>query len=112
MSLPNLNRPLILETPVQSSDGAGGYAETWSALGTLWAKVTARTGRDNAIGEVATSQVAYKIVVRAFPVGQLQRPRPNQRFREGLRTFKIEAVTELDPRGRFLVCFANEEIAV
>jgi head-tail adaptor len=33
------------------------------------------------------------------------------RFREGDRAFPIQAVSERDPAGRFLTCFAIEEVA-
>ncbi|MFO7919993.1 MAG: head-tail adaptor protein, partial [Nioella sp.] len=37
------------------------------------------------------------------------RPTPSQRFRDGARLFHIDAVTENDPGGRFLICYATEE---
>ena len=47
---------------------------------------------------------------RAAPVGSPQRPKPAQRFREGARLYAIRAVAEQDSRGRYLVCFADEEV--
>jgi hypothetical protein len=42
-----LNRALVLEAPqTRVPDGAGGFALTWGALGTLWAEVVAGAGRD------------------------------------------------------------------
>ena len=41
-----LNRALVLETADQLPDGAGGYSQTWRALGTLWAAVEPRSGRE------------------------------------------------------------------
>ena len=38
------------------------------------------------------------------------RPRPDQRFRDGARVFRIVAVTERDRDGRYLLCFAREEV--
>jgi hypothetical protein len=32
------------------------------------------------------------------------------RFRDGARLYRIEAVQESDPMGRFLTCFAVEEV--
>ena len=37
---------------------------------------------------------------------------PEQRLRHGNRLFQIEAVAERDPEGRYLTCFAYEEIVV
>lgn len=108
----HLNRKLVLEAPTRVGDGAGGYSETWTALGELWADVRARSGRERAEAGAAVSVVGLKITVRAAPVGSDMRPAPDQRFREGGRAFVIRAVAETDRSGRFLTCFADEEVAV
>ena len=107
---PQLTRSLVLETRVATPDGAGGVIETWSPLGALWADVQARTGREVSRAAAAFSKAAYRITVRAAPVGSQSRPEPDQRFREGGRVFRIEAVAEADASGRFLTCFAQEEV--
>ncbi len=105
-----LNRKLTLEEAQRSPDGAGGYTKVWVALGELWADVNSGTGRERAGEFVTLSTVPYKITVRAAPQGAPSRPRPEQRFREGARLFRILAVTEDDPRGHYLTCFAHEEV--
>ncbi len=107
----HLGRKLVLEAPDRVSDGKGGYTETWVARGTLWADMTARTGRARDGGEVTTAYTAYRIVVRGAQEGADSRPAPGMRFREGGRVFPIQAVSERDPAGRFLTCYAIEEIA-
>lgn len=104
-----LNRRLVLETPERIADGAGGFSQTWTALGTLWAQVIARTGRETAGGAMPLSRVAFKIIVRAAPMGQSTRPVASQRFRDGERLFVIQSVTEDDADGRYLICTAQEE---
>ena len=105
----HLNRKLVLEAPQRVQDGAGGHSEVWTAVGTVWAQVTAGTGREIAGQFVTVSSVPYKIVVRGAPVGAPSRPKPDQRFREGSRIFLIKAVADRDPEGRYLTCFAQEE---
>ncbi|WP_300058245.1 phage head closure protein [uncultured Roseobacter sp.] len=112
MTTPRLNRKLVLEAPQRLDDGAGGYVETWQALGSVWAKVTPRSGRETAVSEVALSTVGYRITLRSAPEGDIRRPVPEQRFREGARLFHIQAVVDDDPDGRYLTCFATEEVAV
>ncbi len=109
-SAPLMNRRLTLEAPVRVPDGAGGYTENWVVLGEHWAEVRARTGRERAEVGVPVSAVSYNIVVRAAPYGAASRPLPEQRFREDTRLFVIQAVAERDPEGRFLTCFADEEV--
>lgn len=107
-----LNRRLVLETPEQTPDGAGGYRENWVEAGTLWANLEARSARRGVDGTVPVSSMDYIITVRATPYGAPSRPRPDQRFRDGVRVFKIEAVVERDPLSRFLTCYAQQEVAV
>ncbi|MCT4557413.1 MAG: head-tail adaptor protein [Pelagimonas sp.] len=112
MSAPRLNRPLTLEAPTRSADGAGGYAETWTELGVLWAELDERTGRLDK-GEGATfSDIAFRITVRAAPVGASNRPVAGQRFRMNARLFRIDAVSETGANGFFLICSCHEEVAV
>ena len=111
MTSVRLTRKLVLEAPQTEPDAAGGHSISWVELGVLWAEVTARTGRGSDYGGVATGRMAYRIVTRGAPPGVPSRPRAGQRFREGTRLFRIEAVAEKDPRGRYLTCFATEEVA-
>ncbi|PIE14417.1 MAG: phage tail protein [Rhodobacterales bacterium] len=108
----HLNRKLVLEAPDQLPDGAGGFTRVWVALGEHWAEVTARTGREKAGEAVPVSNVGFRITVRGAPVGSEGRPKPEQRFREGARIFRILAVAEHDRDGRYLTCYADEEVAV
>jgi SPP1 family predicted phage head-tail adaptor len=111
MKVPILNRRLVLEARERVPDGAGGFVETWQALGTLWGEVDTRSGRDDTAAEIALGHVGLRIRVRAAPVGAPSRPLPGQRFREGARIYRILAVSEADARARYLVCFAREEVA-
>lgn len=106
MKSPHLNRKLTLEAPARASDGAGGFTETWQALGVIWGEVLPRgAGR-----EVEASELNLKITVRAAPQGAPSRPTAAMRFRDRDRIYRIEAVTEAEAAGRFLVCFVKEEV--
>ena len=110
MTVPNLTRRLTLENPVRTPDGAGGYSQSWTALGDLWAAVSPATGREANREGLTGSTVTYKIVVRAAPPGDPARPGASQRFREGDRIFHIRAVTEQDALAHYLICWAEEEV--
>ena len=107
---PQLTRTLVLEKPTRVSDGSGGFTNGWVVLGTLWADMRAGSGREIAGQVVAVARVPYVIVVRSALVGSPQRPLVDQRFRDGARIFRILAVAEHDPAGRYLVCLTDEEI--
>ncbi len=111
MADPVLNRRLELEEPRKVPDGAGGFVETWVTLGALWAELRAGPAAEREGDFLTLSTVAYRITVRAAPVGAPSRPRPDQRLREPGRLFRIIAVAELGTDGRFLVCHAREEVA-
>lgn len=110
MTLPKLYRKLELEEAQRSPDGAGGYTQTWVALGTLWADMRPRTGNEKVGDLQSVSGASWRIIVRASPAGSASRPRPEQRFREGSRLFHILAVTEFDPTSHYLTCYAREEV--
>mgnify|MGYP002634670996 CR=1 FL=1 len=111
MTEPQLNRSLVLESPVKLADGAGGYSRTWEPLGLLWAEVKAGTGRELAASAATLSRVPYRITVRAAPDGAPSRPRAGQRFRDGNRIFPILAVAEQGVQAQYLTCHAEEEVA-
>ena len=110
MKVPQLNRKLVLEAPERTPDGAGGYTIEWTALGTVWGAFKPGSGRETAAVGATLSRANYKIILRAAPVGQSLRPQPDQRLRDGVRAFLIQAVTEHDRAGLYLVCHAIEEV--
>lgn len=111
MSELRLNRRLILEAEERLADGAGGYTTVWTALGTLWAALEARTGREAAVAGGSVSRAVYRAILRAAPEGSPSRPKPGQRFREGARLYSILSVAEWDTDTRHLMCQLEEEIA-
>jgi head-tail adaptor len=105
-----LLRRLLLEAPERQPDGSGGCAEVWVPLGSIWADVRPRGGREDFIAGRPRPRVKYRILVRGAPVGSAARPRPEQRLREGARVFDIVTVTEHDPTGRYLEIIAEEGV--
>lgn len=110
MTAPRLNRRLVLEEAQRVPDGAGGWVLDWVDRGALWAAVDASAGRERAGEFLTVSAVSCRITVRGAPQGAPSRPKPEQRFRDGTRVFRITAVTESDPGGQYLTCFAQEEV--
>lgn len=106
--LSDLTRALVLEEPSRAPDGFGGAEVSWIPVGTLWAHVTPRTGREAFVAGRPEARVSYRIRVRGAPMGARSRPRPDQRFREGGRVFDILSVAEADPRGLYLEIIAEE----
>lgn len=105
---PILNRKFALEERSLVPDGAGGFTEVWTNLGTVWASVDSRRGGERLVEGRTVSSVTYHIVLRAAPVGSASRPKPDQRFRDGTRIFTILAVSESDRHAQYLECQAEE----
>lgn len=106
----SLSRRLVLEERDSRADGSGGFEVSWRELGTVWADVAARTGREDFIAGQARPRMKYRILVRGVPFGAASRPRPDQRFRDGTRIFNILTVAEFDRRGRYLEISAEEGV--
>lgn len=111
MTSVRLTTRLDLQRLLSMPDGAGGAHETWSHVGTLWAEVRPRGGREGLGDAGQVSVTGLRIVVRALPQGHSGRPRPEQRFVDGSRVYRINSVTEADPGGRYLLCLCDEEVA-
>jgi len=109
MKAPLLNRKLTLEAPYRTRDDSGGYITTWSILGVIWASIKAGTGREADMAGLSIATVPYKITVRAAPAGAPSRPVAGQRLRDGVRVFRVLAVSEIDDAARYLTCIAREE---
>lgn len=108
---PNLNRKLELQQLTRTPDGAGGFDETWTPLGTIWAAIRPTSGREGESDHIRLSKVGVDITVRAAPIDAPSRPKPDQRLVENTRVYRILAVTEKDARGHYLTCSAVEEVA-
>ena len=107
-----LKHPLVLEAPNYTPDGAGGMTETWVVQGQLWGALDPRGGSETGAGDLALSRGRWRITVRAAPEGAPSRPVPRQRFRLGVRLFRIRAVQEDGPAARYLRCDAVEEVTL
>lgn len=107
--LPRLTRALEHEVLSRSADGMGGFTESWSARGLIWADVAPGTGRVKGGEFHATAATPYRIRIRSLPVGNPARPKPGHRLRDGDRLFRVLAVSEDDSRGHYLSISAVEE---
>ncbi len=111
MSMPVLNRKLVLEAPERVADGAGGFEISWMPLGTIWADIRPGSGREREVHSLPRSQVPFVVTLRAAPMGAEGRPKAGQRFREGARIYNIHAVTEAAKSRRYLQARVTEEVA-
>ena len=104
-----LNWRFTLEERQRVADGSGGYTDTWVALGQLWGDMQTRGVSGSGIPAGDLNRVRYRVIVRGAPDGDPMRPKIGQRLRDGARALTIDAVTERDASGLYLVVWAQEE---
>src|SRR5262249_25189393 len=96
---------LVLEQPVESTDGAGGVTRSYASVATLWAAVTPIAARSEVAAADRGAEVTHRVVIR-FRNDVTTR----HRLREGSRVFIIAALRNHDGSGRFLTIEAHERI--
>ena len=97
-----LNRRLVLETPVDTDDGAGGVVRSYEAGITLWAQVMPVSARSDVAADSLGAAARFRIVIRARGGITLR-----HRLRERARVYRIIALRETADR-RFLEIDAEE----
>ena len=60
----DLNRRLTLQAPVESNDGEGGVARSYSAVTTLWAQVVPLSRGANVAADSRGAALRYRVVIR------------------------------------------------
>ena len=98
-----LNLRFALERPVDAADDIGGAARTWGAVATVWGRLEARGAEAGFIAQRAETTVSHRIVIRWRTDVSA-----GMRARLGARAFVINAATDPDARGRFLLLHCEE----
>ena len=100
-----LRHRLVLEAPVETTDGAGGVARSYAAVTTVWAAVIPVTARGAVDAAALGARVTHRIVIRCGPDVTTR-----HRLREGARIFAVLALRDQDGSGRFIEIHAEEKI--
>lgn len=98
-----LRTELVLEQATPVPDGAGGFAETWTALATLFAKVEPMVARETFGAAQTLEEVTHRVTIRHRPDVA-----SGMRFSLGDRHLAILTVHDPDETGRHLVCRTRE----
>jgi SPP1 family predicted phage head-tail adaptor len=98
-----LDRRLVLEAPVETSDGAGGVTRSYETVATLWASVEPVSARGGVEADAAGATVTHRIQIRYDDDITLR-----HRFRDGGAVYRIVAMRERDRR--FLDIDAEQRI--
>jgi head-tail adaptor len=99
-----LKTRLLIQAPVESDDGQGGVARSYTTLTTAWAQVTpfsARGGGADVEADAEGAVVKYRILLRSNFILTLQ-----HRLADGARIYRIAAIRDADDR-RFIAVDAE-----
>lgn len=94
---------LVLEQATPVPDGAGGFAESWTELATLFAKLEPLAARDRFGADQTLEEVTHRVTIRHRPDVA-----SGMRFARGTRHLAILTVHDPDETGRYLVCRTRE----
>jgi SPP1 family predicted phage head-tail adaptor len=106
MSIGTLDHRLTVEQMVQTPDGAGGYVLSWQTYLSVWGQIEPSGGRERLAAFALQSSVTHRVIIRR-QTGVTNA----MRVKAGGRLFKIRAVEDLGPRGRFLELLCEEGVA-
>lgn len=101
-----LNKRVDIERAVQTSDGGGGFTESWEIFKSVWAHVQPLRGREDFDDFRIHGKVNYRITIR-----YTQGVEPKMRVNLGGRIFNIRAVMNIDEADEVLELMAEEGVA-
>lgn len=90
---------LVLEQPVQTADGAGGFIRTWQEVASLWAHIQPLNGSEQMDDGQLASAVRLRVRIRYR--GDVA---ASMRLRHCTRFYNIRAVMHEDNRQLVLLC--------
>lgn len=94
-SIGAMRHRFTIETPVRSTDNAGGMQELWISAGEVWGYLETAAGNETFAADKRSGRLTHAIVAR-----QRAEFQPSHRLRLASRIFEIRAVTTEDDRRR------------
>jgi SPP1 family predicted phage head-tail adaptor len=101
-----LTKRVDIEKPVRTSDGGGGFTESWQLVATVWAGLEPLRGSEDYSDLRLIGKTNYRITIR-----HRDGIEPRMRVNFNNRTFNIRAVLNLDEANEILELIAEEGVA-
>jgi len=99
-----LRTELVLEEASRTSDGAGGFTESWTQIATVFARLQLIVVRERFGADQTIEEVTHRVTIRHQPDVA-----SGMRFVMGDRILSILTVHDPDETGRYLVCRTREQ---
>ena len=103
-----LRKRVLVQSRSSSPDAIGGQSTTWADLKTIWAEVTALSGRELMLAQTIAAEVTHEINCRYDPVFADPRTVAAYRIVYNGRRFNIHGVQNEDERNRRITLQASE----
>ncbi len=101
-----LRTQMVLEDPVETPDGQGGFAVTWTEQAVVWAALEPAGGRAELYADRTAVLSTHRIWLR-----HREDVRPGQRLRRDTRTYRVDQAEDADGTRRYLIVKATETFA-
>ena len=100
-----LRHPLALQQATATPDGAGGFAESWTTVATVFGRIEPLRADSFSRADQIMEEVTHRITIR-----HRANVSAGMRFSAGGRVFEIVTVHDPDETGRFLECRTRERL--
>lgn len=101
-----LRHRVALQRPVSTRNSFGEVTLAWETYAERWAAVEPISGRERLLAAQVQAQLTHRVLLR--PLDVTVSPRDQVAYRG--RVLKVEAVRDLEERGRLLVLDCREEV--
>lgn len=99
-----MSTELVLEQATATPDGAGGFAETWTQIATVFARLQPIVVRERFGADQTIEEVMHRVTIRHRPDVA-----SGMRLVMGDRILQILTVHDPDETGRYLICRTKEQ---
>ncbi len=93
-----MRKRIVIQSPIDTSDGAGGAMTVWAPLYSAYASVEPLSGRDRAEMMAAQSDISHTVTMRFRPGVSAK-----CRVLLGARVFRVIVARDIEERHRQLV---------
>lgn len=105
MKAGELRHKVTLQQMSTTRDSFGAVVETWADVATVWAAIEPAGGRETLAGQEVTAEVTHRVRIR-----YRADVTPEMRANFQGRVFDIQAVLNVDGRGRELHLLCKEMV--
>lgn len=99
-----LRHQVTIQQLTRTTDGAGGYTQSWSTFATVWAQVTPVRGLEQPLGDGTAAPITHEVRLR-----WVDGVRPDMRISHDGRTLTISGPPlNIDERDREMVLTCSE----